>query len=140
MKAEQGEHDENITIEELNKRVGTELADTLAEKTLELYTKAAEHALTKGIIIADTKVEFGIDTNGTLVLGDEVLTPDSSRFWPAADYQAGSNPPSLDKQFVRDWLDSVNFNHNPPAPELPDDIVMKTRDRYLEALHVFTGN
>lgn len=140
IKAEQGEHDENITIRELNKRVGTELADTLAAHTLELYKKAAEHAAAKDIIIADTKFEFGKDTDGTIVLGDEVLTPDSSRFWPAADYRTGTNPPSLDKQFVRDWLDSVNFNHNPPAPELPDNIVMKTRDRYLEALHVFTGN
>lgn len=139
MKAEQGEHDENISIDGLEKRVGKQLADKLGKYTLELYTKAAEYAATKGIIIADTKFEFGTDADGTLVLGDEVLTPDSSRFWPASEYKTGSNPPSLDKQFVRDWLDGIQFNHNPPAPVLPDDIVMKTRDRYLEALRILTG-
>ena len=139
MKAEQGQHDENITVEELEKRVGKSLAAKLGAYTLELYTRAAEYAATRGIIIADTKFEFGTDANGTLVLGDEVLTPDSSRFWPAAEYKTGANPPSLDKQFVRDWLDSVAFNHNPPAPTLPDDIVMKTRERYLEALRILAG-
>ncbi len=139
MKAELGQHDENITIKALEKRVGKDMADNLGKYTLELYTKAAEYAATKGVIIADTKFEFGTDADGTLVLGDEVLTPDSSRFWPAKEYKTGSNPPSLDKQFVRDWLDSVNFNHNPPAPILPDDIVTKTRERYLEALRILTG-
>ena len=139
MKAEQGQHDENITVAELEKRVGKSLADALGKTTLDLYTRAADYAATRGIIIADTKFEFGTDANGTLVLGDEVLTPDSSRFWPAAEYKTGSNPPSLDKQFVRDWLDSVAFDHNPPAPTLPDDIVMKTRDRYLEALRILAG-
>jgi len=140
MKAELGEHDENISIQELEKRVGKDLANTLGQYTLELYTKAAEYAATKGIIIADTKFEFGMNSDDTLVLGDEVLTPDSSRFWPANEYQTGANPPSLDKQFVRDWLDSVNFDHNPPAPVLPDEIVSKTRARYLEALRIITGN
>ena len=139
MKAEQGQHDENITVAELEKRVGKSLADALGKTTLDLYTRAADYAATRGIIIADTKFEFGTDANGALVLGDEVLTPDSSRFWPAAEYKTGSNPPSLDKQFVRDWLDSVAFDHNPPAPTLPDDIVMKTRDRYLEALRILAG-
>ena len=139
MKAEQGQHDENITVAELEKRVGKSLADALGKTTHDLYTRAADYAATRGIIIADTKFEFGTDANGTLVLGDEVLTPDSSRFWPAAEYKTGSNPPSLDKQFVRDWLDSVAFDHNPPAPTLPDDIVMKTRDRYLEALRILAG-
>ncbi len=139
MKAELGQHDENITIKALEKRVGKDMADNLGKYTIELYTKAAEYAATKGVIIADTKFEFGTDAEGILVLGDEVLTPDSSRFWPAKEYKTGSNPPSLDKQFVRDWLDSVNFDHNPPAPVLPDDIVIKTRERYLEALRILTG-
>ncbi len=139
MKADLGQHDENITIKELEKRVSKDIADKLGKYTMELYTKAAEYAATKGIIIADTKFEFGVDTDGTLILGDEVLTPDSSRFWPANEYKTGANPPSLDKQFVRDWLDSIHFNHNPPAPVLPDDIVIKTRSRYLEALRILTG-
>ena len=139
MKAELGQHDENISIKELERRVGKELADKLGKYTLELYSGAAEFAAKKGIIIADTKFEFGKDADGTLVLGDEVLTPDSSRFWPAKEYKTGANPPSLDKQFVRDWLDEIKFSHNPPAPVLPDDIVMKTRDRYLEALRIITG-
>ncbi len=138
-KAELGEHDENISIAELEDRIGKDLADQLGALTLKLYTGAADYAATKKVIIADTKFEFGFDSEGVLTLGDEVLTPDSSRFWPAAEYKTGSNPPSLDKQFVRDWLDSVNFNHNPPAPVLPDDIVAKTRSRYLEALKVLTG-
>ncbi|MGI5869117.1 MAG: phosphoribosylaminoimidazolesuccinocarboxamide synthase [Kiritimatiellia bacterium] len=139
MKADLGEHDENISVEELESRVGKPLADALGARTLELYTRAADYAATRGIIIADTKFEFGKDADGTLVLGDEVLTPDSSRFWPADEYKTGANPPSLDKQFVRDWLDSVAFNHNPPAPTLPDEIVMKTRDRYLEALRILAA-
>lgn len=139
VKAELGQHDENISVQELEDRIGKELSDRLGQLTLSLYTGAADYAATKGVIIADTKFEFGFDENGTLVLGDEVLTPDSSRFWPAAEYKTGSNPPSLDKQFVRDWLDSVNFNHNPPAPVLPDDIVQKTRERYLDALRILAG-
>ena len=139
MKAELGEHDENISIAELEQRVGKDTSDALGALTLKLYTGAAEFAATKGVIIADTKFEFGFDADGVLTLGDEVLTPDSSRFWPAAEYRTGANPPSLDKQFVRDYLDSIGFNHNPPAPELPDDIVRKTAERYDEALRVIAG-
>ena len=102
--------------------------------SIALYNQAADYALKRGIIIADTKFEFGTDENGDLILADEVLTPDSSRFWPVDSYQVGKNPPSLDKQFVRDWLDSVHFNHQPPAPELPPEVVQKTREKYEEAL------
>ncbi len=135
-KAELGQHDENISVAELERRVGKDLADRLGALTMRLYDGAAEYGRSRGVIIADTKFEFGLDSDGTLVLADEVLTPDSSRFWPAADYRTGANPPSLDKQFVRDWLDDVGFNREPPAPEIPDDIVEKTRRRYLEALRV----
>ena len=138
-KAALGEHDENISVEELRRRVGPELAAELERLTLRLYDGAAEYGSSRGVIIADTKFEFGRDADGTVVLADEVLTPDSSRFWPAAGYRTGSNPPSLDKQFVRDWLDSVKFNREPPAPEIPDEIVEKTRERYLEALRTLTG-
>ena len=139
MKAELGEHDENISVAELERRVGKEMADKLGALTLKLYNGAAEHGRAKGVIIADTKFEFGLDADGTLTLADEVLTPDSSRFWPAADYRTGANPPSLDKQFVRDWLDEIHFNHEPPAPEIPDDIVEKTRQRYLDALRILAN-
>lgn len=131
-------HDMPISYEQLCDKIGTKLAADLKELAISLYRTAADHALTRGIIIADTKFEFGIDENGVLTIADEVLTPDSSRFWPADSYKPGSNPPSLDKQFVRDWLESVNFNHQPPAPELPKDIVMKTRDKYLTALEQLT--
>ena len=140
MKAEIGQHDENISVVELERRVGKELADRLGQLTLSLYKGAAAHGRERGVIIADTKFEFGLDDQGALVLADEVLTPDSSRFWPAADYRTGANPPSLDKQFVRDWLDGIHFDHKPPAPEIPDEIVEKTRARYLEALRVLTGS
>ncbi len=139
MKAEIGQHDENVSVAELERRVGREMAGRLGALTMKLYNGAAEHGRGRGIIIADTKFEFGLDADGTLVLADEVLTPDSSRFWPAADYRTGANPPSLDKQFVRDWLDEIHFNHEPPAPEIPDEIVEKTRARYLEALRVLAG-
>ena len=132
-------HDMPISFDELCVKIGAELAGGLKDFSIDLYKTAADYALTKGIIIADTKFEFGIDENGTLTLADEVLTPDSSRFWPADSYRPGENPPSLDKQFVRDWLDSVKFNRQPPAPELPVDIVMKTRDKYLAALNVLKG-
>ncbi len=128
-------HDQAISFEQLAERIGSKLADALRSASISLYSQAAEYALKRGIIIADTKFEFGTDANGELVLGDEVLTPDSSRFWPVASYQVGANPPSLDKQFVRDWLDSVHFNHQPPAPELPDDIVQKTVEKYQGALN-----
>ena len=132
-KAETG-HDEAISFEELSAQIGSKLADALRNASIALYNQAAEYALKRGIIIADTKFEFGTDENGDLILADEVLTPDSSRFWPVASYQVGKNPPSLDKQFVRDWLDSVHFNHQPPAPELPPEVVRKTREKYQEAL------
>ena len=139
MKAEIGQHDENISVAELERRVGKDMADALGALTLKLYNGAAAHGRARGVIIADTKFEFGLGADGSLVLADEVLTPDSSRFWPAADYRTGANPPSLDKQFVRDWLDEIHFNHEPPAPEIPDEIVEKTRARYLEALRVLAG-
>ena len=139
VKAELGEHDENISIAELEKRHGKALSDALGDLTLRLYTGAETYGASKGILIADTKFEFGYDADGTIVLGDVVLTPDSSRFWPASDYCTEANPPSLDKQFVRDWLDSIHFNHEPPAPVIPDDIVEKTRRRYLDALRILAG-
>ncbi|MBQ7667029.1 MAG: phosphoribosylaminoimidazolesuccinocarboxamide synthase [Kiritimatiellae bacterium] len=139
VKAEIGAHDENISPEALAGRVGSEMAGNLRELTLKLYTGAERHGAKHGVIIADTKFEFGLGADGSPVLADEVLTPDSSRFWPAADYRTGANPPSLDKQFVRDWLDSIHFNHEPPAPEIPDEIVEKTRLRYLEALRLLSG-
>lgn len=139
VKAEQGLHDENISVDQLVASVGPELARALGDLTLRLYTGAADYAATRGVIIADTKFEFGRDAAGRLIVADEVLTPDSSRFWPADRYKTGGNPPSLDKQFVRDWLDEVGFNHEPPAPELPDDIVAKTRERYVEAYRQLAG-
>ncbi|MBP1583665.1 MAG: phosphoribosylaminoimidazolesuccinocarboxamide synthase [Victivallales bacterium] len=136
-KAETG-HDMNETFEELATQLGADMAAKVRDLAIELYSQAAVHAAQRGVIIADTKFEFGVDDNNNLVLADELLTPDSSRFWPAASYRVGANPPSLDKQFVRDWLDAVKFNHQPPAPALPDDIVAKTRAKYLEALDVLT--
>ena len=135
---EQSGHDMPIDVAGLGERIGAEMAKRLEEASLSIYSQAAEYALKRGIIIADTKVEFGLDEKGTLVLGDEVLTPDSSRFWPVESYAPGKSQPSLDKQFVRDWLDSVHFNHQPPAPELPDDIVAKTAEKYNDALKVLT--
>ncbi len=138
-KAAIGDHDEAIDYAATEKLVGAELAKELKEATVGLYAKAAEHARRHGIIIADTKFEFGRDADGSLILADEVLTPDSSRFWPEASYRVGSNPPSLDKQFVRDWLDSVHFNHQPPGPVLPDDVIAKTREIYVKAFEELTG-
>lgn len=139
-KAEQGEHDMPVSLEEISKALGSKMADKLARLSIECYTKAADYAAERGIVIADTKFEFGENSAGELILADEVLTPDSSRFWPQESYCVGSNPPSLDKQFVRDWLDSVDFNHQPPAPVLPDDIVAKTRAKYVEAYEKLTGS
>ncbi len=136
---EESGHDENISFERMSELVGAELAEQLRGLTLKIYQAAADYARTKGIIIADTKFEFGRTAEGKIILIDEVLTPDSSRFWPADQYLPGSNPVSLDKQFVRDWLESVNFNKTPPAPELPADVVSKTREKYLEALRQLTG-
>mgnify|MGYP001495190142 CR=1 FL=1 len=137
-KAELGEHDMPVTAAELAQALGREKAQRLADAAMGCYAAAADYAAAAGIIIADTKFEFGEDAQGRLVLADEVLTPDSSRFWPRESYAVGSNPPSLDKQFVRDWLDSVHFNHQPPAPVLPDDVVAKTRAKYVEAYEKLT--
>jgi phosphoribosylaminoimidazole-succinocarboxamide synthase len=131
-------HDINISFERMSEIIGEELATRLRELTLELYREAAEYARTRGIIIADTKFEFGL-MDGRLIWIDEALTPDSSRFWPADQYAVGQNPPSYDKQFVRDWLETTSWDKNPPAPELPGEIVAKTRGKYLEAYHQLTG-
>ncbi|MFA6930003.1 MAG: phosphoribosylaminoimidazolesuccinocarboxamide synthase [Lentisphaeria bacterium] len=131
---EENGHDLPISFETLAQTVGAAMAAKLRNAALALYAQAAEYALSRGIIIADTKFEFGIDENCKLVLADEVLTPDSSRFWPVESYRSGQNPPSLDKQFVRDWLDSVHFNHQPPAPDVPDEVVRKTTEKYQLAL------
>ena len=138
-KAAIGDHDEAINYEQTEAIVGADMAKALKDATIGLYTKAADYALQHGIIIADTKFEFGRDVDGSLILADEVLTPDSSRFWPQASYAVGANPPSLDKQFVRDWLDSINFNHQPPGPELPEDVVAKTREIYVKAYEELSG-
>ena len=132
-------HDINISFERMAEIVGADLSAELRDLTLRLYREAAEYALTRGIIIADTKFEFGL-ANGKVVWIDEALTPDSSRFWPADQYVVGKNPPSYDKQFVRDWLESTGWDKNPPAPELPRDVVMKTREKYLEAYRQLTGS
>ncbi|WJF89720.1 phosphoribosylaminoimidazolesuccinocarboxamide synthase [Paraburkholderia bonniea] len=138
-KAEMGHHDENISYDEMERRIGTELSATIRDISLRLYKDAAAYAATRGIIIADTKFEFGLDTRGELYLMDEALTADSSRFWPADQYQVGTNPPSFDKQFVRDWLETQNWNKEAPAPKLPDEVVTKTAEKYREALERLTG-
>ncbi|MGF6724149.1 phosphoribosylaminoimidazole-succinocarboxamide synthase [Paraburkholderia sp. GAS41] len=138
-KAEMGHHDENITYDEMERRIGTELSATIREISIKLYKEAADYAATRGIIIADTKFEFGLDNHGKLFLMDEALTADSSRFWPADEYQVGTNPPSFDKQFVRDWLETQAWKKEPPAPKLPDEVVTKTAAKYQEALERLTG-
>jgi phosphoribosylaminoimidazole-succinocarboxamide synthase len=138
-KAEFGEHDENVSFDYVVQQVGADLAAKLRDVTLQLYTEASAYAATKGIIIADTKFEFGLDDNGQLHLMDEVLTPDSSRFWPAADYAVGISPPSFDKQFVRDWLETQVWNKTPPAPRLPQQVMEKTAAKYREALTRLTS-
>ena len=137
-KAAVGEHDENITFDQTVAMIGADLATRIRDISLRLYQAASEFAATKGIIIADTKFEFGLDADGTLTLMDEVLTPDSSRFWPAESYQAGTNPPSYDKQFVRDWLeqalvDGKPWSKTPPAPRVPDAVIARTAAKYQEA-------
>ena len=139
-KAEMGEHDENISFAEMEKRIGAELAAQIRDISIRLYKEASEYAATRGIIIADTKFEFGLDDNGVLHLMDEVLTADSSRFWPADSYATGISPPSFDKQFVRDYLETVtSWNKTAPAPALPEDVVRKTSAKYQEALQRLTG-
>lgn len=138
-KAEFGMHDENVDFAHVVKEVGQEMAERIRDVTLRLYDEAARFAATKGIIIADTKFEFGLDEQGTLHLMDEVLTPDSSRFWPADGYREGISPPSFDKQFVRDWLETQTWDKTPPAPRLPADVLQKTAAKYREALDRLTA-
>ena len=137
-KAETGEHDENIDFATCEKIIGSARAAEVRSVAIRLYIEAADFALTKGIIIADTKFEFGLDANGVLHLIDEALTPDSSRFWPLDTYKMGSSPESFDKQYIRNWLDSIGFNRQPPAPDVPADIAQKTSDKYREALNRLT--
>ena len=138
-KAAIGDHDEAIDYEQTEALVGSDMAKALKDATIGLYTRAADYARAHGIIIADTKFEFGRDADGSLILADEVLTPDSSRFWPETSYAVGANPPSLDKQYVRDWLDSIHFNHQPPGPMLPDDVIARTRAIYVKAYEELSG-
>ena len=139
-KAEVG-HDEAIDFEGAVELVGDRaLAERLRDVSLAVYQAGADHARERGIILADTKFEFGLDADGELVLGDEVLTPDSSRFWPADEYAPGRGQPSFDKQFVRDWASSTGWDRNPPAPPIPDDVVAKTREKYVEAYERITGS
>jgi phosphoribosylaminoimidazole-succinocarboxamide synthase len=138
-KAELGAHDENISYEQVVRQIGQGLAEQVRAAALALYSFAAQHALARGIIIADTKFEFGVDTAGHLTLIDEALTPDSSRFWPVDTYRPGRSPPSFDKQFVRDYLETLPWNKRAPGPELPADIVAKTSAKYAEALQRLTG-
>jgi phosphoribosylaminoimidazole-succinocarboxamide synthase len=144
-KAETG-HDENISEAEAGRIVGDDVIGRLRDLTLAIYSQGVAHAATRGILIADTKFEFGLASNGhrgtpnELVLIDEVLTPDSSRFWPAASYEPGHGQPSFDKQFVRDYLERIGWNKQPPVPALPDDVVMKTRDKYVDAYRQLTGH
>ena len=137
-KAEQGEHDEAISFEGVAERIGAEKAAAIKELSLKIYTAARDYAAEKGIIVADTKFEFG-EIDGKIILVDEVLTPDSSRFWPADQYVEGTSPVSLDKQFVRDYLESLDWDKNPPAPELPASVVDKTAAKYLDAYRMLTG-
>jgi len=138
-KAPIGSHDENISFEEAAEIVADRaLAERVRDVSIRLYSEAAEYAATRGIIIADTKFEFGTDSSGALVLIDEILTPDSSRFWPASDYRVGMSPPSFDKQFVRDWLETQPWNKKAPAPRLPADVLRKTTEKYKEALRLLT--
>ena len=138
-KAEVGDHDENISYARCEEIIGSELAARVRDVSIRLYQAAAEYALGKGIIIADTKFEFGLDEDGTLTLMDEVLTPDSSRFWPADQYAEGTNPPSFDKQIIRNWLENSGWNKEAPAPQVPQDVIELTAARYREALERLAG-
>lgn len=137
-KAEEG-HDENISFDRMVEIVGREISEELRERSISIFNRGAEYALERGIIIADTKFEFGMTESGELILIDEVLTPDSSRFWPADQYAPGKGQPSFDKQFVRDWLSATDWDKNSPPPELPEEIVAKTREKYIEAYEKLTG-
>ncbi|MGD8999642.1 MAG: phosphoribosylaminoimidazolesuccinocarboxamide synthase [Granulosicoccaceae bacterium] len=138
-KAEVGEHDENIDFDATVRLLGRELAEQVRDVSLKLYSTARDYAAERGIIIADTKFEFGLDEDGTLVLIDEAVTPDSSRFWPKDSYQPGSSPESYDKQYIRDWLESIDWDKKAPGPEIPADIVAKTTEKYREACERLTG-
>jgi phosphoribosylaminoimidazole-succinocarboxamide synthase len=138
-KAPPGKHDENIDYQAVEKLIGAPLAAAVRDSALELYRFAAEHARARGIIIADTKFEFGVDPQGALVLIDEVLTPDSSRFWPAETWKLGTSPPSFDKQYVRDYLESLDWNKRPPGPQLPREVIERTGEKYREALRRLTA-
>lgn len=137
-KAEVGEHDENITMDDVVNTVGPDLAAEMERVSIAVYERAAADCAKAGIILADTKFEMGV-AQGTLTLGDEVCTPDSSRFWPADTYEPGTSPPSFDKQYLRDWLDQSGWDHTPPAPDLPPDVVAGTRQRYVDAYERITG-
>ncbi len=137
-KAETG-HDENISYDQMAQAVGEKLANTLMQSTLDIYCQAAAYSHTKGIILADTKFEFGTLPDGSIILIDEVLTPDSSRYWPKVSYRPGISPPSFDKQFVRDWLETTTWDKNSPPPMLPEEVVKRTREKYVEAFEVLTG-
>lgn len=137
-KAEIGDHDENISFEQVCEIIGVDLATKLRDKTIAVYSKCAEYAASRGVIIADTKFEFGLDENGELVLGDEVLTPDSSRFWPAKDYVVGKSQKSFDKQYLRDWIKSSGYDPETKAP-IPDDVIATTSSKYIEAYELLTG-
>src|SRR5262249_46704713 len=136
---EESGHDQNISFEQMVHITGAPIADELRRRSLDVYRRAAEDARQCGILIADTKFEWGTLRGGELILIDEVLTPDSSRFWPADEYRTGGNPPSFDKQFVRDWLETTDWDKNSPPPPLPDEVVQRTRAKYLEALERLTG-
>jgi phosphoribosylaminoimidazole-succinocarboxamide synthase len=138
-KAPAGQHDENISTEQVEKLIGADLTRQVREASLQLYTRATEHARARGIIIADTKFEFGLDSTGAMRVMDEVLTPDSSRFWPADTYKAGSSPPSFDKQYIRDYLETLGWNKQPPGQKLPSVVVERTRAKYVEALQRLTS-
>jgi phosphoribosylaminoimidazole-succinocarboxamide synthase len=137
-KSMSGEHDENISFDQMVARIGGDKAEELRRLSLAIYAKAADHALQRGLILADTKFEFGMTAKG-IVLADEVLTPDSSRFWPSEGYRPGAAQPSFDKQFVRDYLETIGWNKQPPAPKLPDHVVRQTQDKYEQALDLITG-
>ncbi|MEO5337143.1 MAG: phosphoribosylaminoimidazolesuccinocarboxamide synthase [Magnetospirillum sp. WYHS-4] len=138
-KAAVGEHDENISFDEAARLLGGTVAEQVRDATLKVYKEARDFAASRGIIIADTKMEFGMDDDGRVVLIDELLTPDSSRFWPADEYRPGANPPSFDKQYVRDWLEGSGWDKKPPAPDLPADVVARTAEKYREAERRLTG-
>lgn len=138
-KADVGEHDQNISFEKMKEIVGAEVAEKVREMAITLYREAAEFAATKGILIADTKFEFGMDDDGKIYLIDEILTPDSSRFWPLSSYEVGMSPPSFDKQYVRDWLSAQPWDKTAPAPRLPLEVAEKTTEKYNEALRLLTA-